>query len=119
MNQRYMAIALGGLLAGCEGTSPSIVGPRTPEAQPDTSTDTVSGRVQDIEGAAIPAAVVTLENQSPVRTAQSDESGQFRFEGVRGLVVMRATKADLRKRCCRSLSPPIRCWQSRCRSPVR
>ncbi|HVG69897.1 MAG TPA: carboxypeptidase-like regulatory domain-containing protein [Vicinamibacterales bacterium] len=71
-----------------------MAGPLPPGPQPDTGTYTLSGRVQDIDGAAIPGAVVTLENQSPVRTSESDESGQFRFEGVRGLVVMRANKED-------------------------
>jgi hypothetical protein len=71
-----------------------MAGPLPPGPQPDTSTYTLSGRVQDIAGAAIPGAVVTLVNQSPIRTAESDESGQFRFEGLRGLVVMRANKED-------------------------
>jgi hypothetical protein len=94
MKECCQAIAMSLLLAGCDEPLRSIAGPLSPGPQPDTSTYTVSGRVQDIDGAPIRGAVVTLENQGPVRTAESDESGQFRFEGVRGLVVMRATKPD-------------------------
>jgi hypothetical protein len=94
MKECCHAIAISVLLAGCDGPSRSMAGPLPPGPQPDTSTYTLSGRVQDIAGAAIPGAVVTLVNQSPIRTAESDESGQFRFEGLRGLVVMRANKED-------------------------
>jgi hypothetical protein len=94
MKQFAIAIALGALLAGCDGRPRSLAGPSPADPQPDTSTYTVSGRVQDIDGVAIRGAVVTLEGQVPARTAESDEFGRFRFEGLRGQVVIRATKAD-------------------------
>jgi hypothetical protein len=88
------AIAISVLLAGCDEASRSITGPLPPGPQPDTSTYTVGGRVQDIDGSAIPGAVVTLEEPLPVRTEKTDEAGRFRFDGVRGRVVIRAAKAD-------------------------
>jgi len=94
MKECCQAIAISVLLAGCEGPSRSMAGPLPSGAQPDASTYAVSGRVQDIDGSAIPGAVVTLEEPLPVRTEKTDEAGRFRFDGVRGRVVIRATKAD-------------------------
>ncbi len=96
MNQYCMAIALGVLVAGCDGASRSFAGPVPVPAgpQPDTGTYTVSGRVQDVDGTPIAGAAVTLQGQSPARTVESDESGQFRFEGVSGAVGVHATKTD-------------------------
>lgn len=94
MHACLKAIAITVLLAGCDKASRSIAGPLPPGPQADIGSYSVSGLVHDIDGSAIPGAVVTLENQGSVRTAESNESGQFRFEGIRGLVVMRANKGN-------------------------
>ena len=85
MHACLKAIAITVLLAGCDKASRSIAGPLPPGPQADIGSYSVSGLVHDIDGSAIPGAVVTLENQGSVRTAESNESGQFRFEGIRGL----------------------------------
>ena len=99
MKRCYTVIAFCILVAGCDRGSRSITGPSPGPVPTDTPTVsyTLTGRIQDELGEPVSgAAVLLVQGQNPGRTTVSDELGQYRFDNLRGFVVVRAIKADYR-----------------------
>jgi hypothetical protein len=91
MNQCSTIIALCMLVAGCDGASRSVVGPLD---QPAAATYTLAGRIQDVSGAPISGAAVTVTGQAGSGRTTSDERGEYRFSLARGIAVVTVTKED-------------------------
>jgi|SoiMetStandDraft_5_1073268.scaffolds.fasta_scaffold93750_2 carboxypeptidase family protein len=85
------------LLVGCDGRERrgGIAGPEGPAGPPPPQkVYTLSGRVTDVDGVAVPGATIEIGGPNPSATVVSDELGRYRFDNVGGFVVIRVTKAD-------------------------
>ena len=93
MKRCCIVIALGVLVMGCDAASRSITGPISSEPT-DATTYTITGRIQDGDGKAVSDAVVQLTSATTNQTVRSDERGEYRITGVRGVSVLKVTKVD-------------------------
>lgn len=80
------------LAAGCDAASRSITGPAP--APTDASTYTITGLVEDANGVPISGATVHLDGAQGKHMTLSDERGEYRITGIRGLFAMRVMKDD-------------------------
>ncbi|MGH9239985.1 MAG: carboxypeptidase-like regulatory domain-containing protein [Vicinamibacterales bacterium] len=93
MKQCCTIIAFCMLLAGCDAASRSVVGPEA-QAPADATMYTLTGRIQDANGAPVSGAAVGLTGQAGSGRTTSDERGEYRFTVLRGLAVLTITKED-------------------------
>ena len=73
----FSCVAIGLLSAAAEPSAAGIS--RTRQQQ---GTGIVRGRIQDSQGAAVPAATVTLEREGTIQQATSDANGRYSMAGV-------------------------------------
>jgi len=96
MKRSCMAIALVVLVIGCDTarsvTAPNTKSSATPPEIPLSGYFTLSGLVEDTEGVRLSGARVSLTTQSTLQTTVSSESGEYRFDNVRGSVVLGVSK---------------------------
>jgi len=86
-------IALCLLVAACDVTPRSPIAPDPPDTTVAASY-VVRGRVFDLRGAPQSGATVLLENDNRVQTTVTDANGDYRFDGVRGRILVIASKED-------------------------
>ena len=93
MKRCCATIALCLLVTACDVKHRSPVAPDPPDTTVPVSY-VVSGRVFDLLGAPQSGATVLLENNNHVRTTVTDVHGDYRFDDVRGRVLVIASKED-------------------------
>ncbi len=91
MKQSCIAIAFCALVAGCDGRG-SITGPGGSDTGMTVALFTLSGSIQDVDGAPIAGAFVRISTDAGLRTTTSDASGQYRFDNVQGRVAVVVSK---------------------------
>jgi hypothetical protein len=100
MKRRCIAIALFVVVAGCDArpiTAPQPGPPSLPPPDvPLSAFFTLSGLVEDTEGVRLSGARVSLTTQSTLLTTLSSEAGEYRFDNVRGNVVLGVSKDGFR-----------------------
>jgi|SoiMethySBSTD1v2_1073268.scaffolds.fasta_scaffold129904_2 carboxypeptidase family protein len=93
MKRSCMAIALFVVVAGCD-TARSVTAPNpaVPTEPPLSGFFTLSGLIEDAEHVRLSGARVSLTTQSSIQTTVSSQSGEYRFDNVRGSVVLGVSK---------------------------
>lgn len=94
MKRSCIAIALFVVVTGCDRAR-SITAPIT--TSPVTQTPlsgffTLSGRIEDTDGGGLSGARVQLTTTSTIQTTLSGNGGEYRFDNVRGNVVLRVSR---------------------------
>ena len=90
--KRCVAIALVVVVAGCDRGSRSVTAPLMPVQQALTGFFTLSGRIEDTDGAGLGGARVQLTTDSTIQTTMSGDGGEYRFDNVRGNAALRVSK---------------------------